>query len=98
MNDKIRADRQRGFCRFKSHRETRFTNGREYTITVMEKIILNRVMRCDETETELELTVRGHKVTGLFPATPKPGIYRSIKDILMGACINNNFIENMQKI
>ena len=66
--------------------------------TVMEKIIFNRVTRCDEKETELELTVRGHKVTGLFPATPKPGIYRSIKSILIGACITNNSIENMQKI
>ena len=66
--------------------------------TVMEKIIFNRVMRCDESETELEFTVRGHKVTGLFPVIPKPGVYRSIKGILMGTCINNNFIENMREI
>ncbi len=66
--------------------------------TIMENITLNRVARCDENETELELTVRGHKVTGLFPATSKPEVYRSIKSILMCACISNHFIENMQKI
>ncbi len=98
MNDKIRADHQRGFCRFKSHHETQFTDGREHPITTMENITLNRVTRCDESETELELTVRGHKVTGLFPATSKPEVYRSIKSILICACISNHFIENMQKI
>lgn len=60
--------------------------------------MLNRVTRCDEKETELEFTVRGHKVTGLFPATPKPEIYHSIKSILMGTYTSSVFTENVQKI
>ena len=64
----------------------------------MEKIILNRVTRCDENETELEFTVRGHKVTGLFPADPKPDVYHSIRNVLMNTYANNNFIQNVQKI
>jgi len=95
---KIRADGQRGFCRFKSHHETQFTKRKERQIAVMEKIILSGVTRCNENETELEFIVRGHKVTGLFPATPKSGVYNSIKSILVGAYIGNNFAENMQKI
>lgn len=69
-----------------------------FHFAVMEKIILNRVTRCDEKETELEFTIRGHKVTGLFPATPKPEIYHSIKSILMGNYANGIFTENVQKI
>lgn len=64
----------------------------------MEKIILNEVTKCDMDETELEFTVRGHKVTGLFPVTPKCGIYRSIRGILIDAYIGNNFSEYLQKI
>lgn len=46
----------------------------------MEKIILNDVTRCDMDETELEFIVRSHKVTGLFPITPKCRIYHSIRN------------------
>lgn len=98
MNGKIRADRQRGFCRFKSHHETQFTNRKGRQIATMEKIILNGVTRCNENETELEFTVRGHKVTGLFPAAPKSGVYSSIKSSLIGAYMGIIFMENIQKI
>lgn len=64
----------------------------------MEKITLNGVIRCDIDETELEFTVRGRKVTGLFPTTPKCGLYRSIRSILIDTYIGNNFNENLQKI
>ena len=64
----------------------------------MEKIILNGVLRSDNDETELELTVQGRRVTALFPAAPKNDVYRSIKSILTVACIENNFNESMQKI
>ena len=64
----------------------------------MEKIILSRVTRCDEGETEVEFLVRGHKVLGLFPSTPKSGVYNSIKGILIGTYVEHNFIENVQKI
>ena len=71
---------------------------RSLQFTDMEKIILSGVTRCDEKETELEFLVRGHKVTGLFPAAPKPGIYHSIKSILMGTYATNNFAQNVRKI
>lgn len=64
----------------------------------MDKITVNAITRHDINETELEFTVRGHKVTGLFPATPKCGIYRSIRNILIDTYIRNNFGGNFQKI
>ena len=64
----------------------------------MQKIILSGVTRCDGDETELEFMVRGHKVTGLFPTTPKSGVYNSIKSILVGAYMGNIFVGNVQKI
>lgn len=67
-------------------------------VYIMEKITLNGVTRCDVDETELEFTVRGRKVTGLFPTTPKCGLYRSIRSILIDTYIGNNFSENLQKI
>ena len=64
----------------------------------MEKIILNKVTRCDADETEVEFTVRGCKVTGLFPTTPKSGVYLTVKHILVDAYIRNNFGQNLQEI
>lgn len=67
-------------------------------VYAMDKIILSGVTRCDMDETEVEFIVRGHKVTGLFPTTPKSGIYGTIKSILIDTYLRNNFSESLQKI
>ena len=54
---------------------------------IMEKIILNKVIRSDQDSTEIEFIVRGHKVVGLFPATPKSGIYQHIRGVLIDSYI-----------
>lgn len=64
----------------------------------MEKVILNHVERCCTEGTELELTVRGHKVTALFLPEPNPRIYRQLKQIMIDTCSKNCFVENTAKI
>lgn len=61
----------------------------------MEKIILNKVIRSDRDGTEIEFIVRGHRVIGLFPATPKSGIYQHIKRILIDSYVDNNLTANI---
>lgn len=61
---------------------------------VMEKVILNEVTRCDRDTTEIQFTVRGRKVTALFPATSNTRAYLHIKRILIGVYLENNFSTN----
>lgn len=56
----------------------------------MEKIRLYEVIRCESNETEIAFMVRGHKVTGLFPASSKPGLYQQIKHALIGTYVESN--------
>lgn len=63
----------------------------------MEKIVLNKVIRCDKDETEVEFIVRGHRVIGLFPATPKLGVYQNIRSILIASYIRNNSVGNLDR-
>lgn len=64
---------------------------------IMEKIVLNKVIRCDKDETEVEFIVRGHRVIGLFPATPKLGVYQNIRSILIASYIRNNSVGNLDR-
>ena len=55
----------------------------------MEKVIMNCIERCDEAGTQVEFTVRGHKVTAIFAAESNQQIYGQIKHILADAYIKH---------
>lgn len=54
----------------------------------MQNMILDCVSRCDKDETELEFTVQGRKVIGVFPAENNTAIYQQIKQILINTYLN----------
>ena len=59
----------------------------------MQNMILDCVSRCDEDETELEFTVQGRKVIGVFPAENNTAIYQQIKQILINTYLNKIYLK-----
>ena len=45
-------------------------------------MVMNYITRCDTEETEIEFTVQGRKVVGIFPTGDNSGIYQYLKRIL----------------
>lgn len=64
----------------------------------MDRITLDRVTRCDTDGTEMEFTVRGHKVQAVFPSDPNVQAYHQIRRILEDTCIENFLSDKSQKI
>lgn len=60
----------------------------------MKNVVLNYVTRCDKEETEVEFTVQGRKVTGVFPSRDNTSIYQKIKHILVNAYMGNLMPQN----
>ena len=46
-------------------------------------MVMNYITRCDKEETEVEFTVQGRKVVGIFPTGDNSDIYQRLKQILV---------------
>lgn len=46
-------------------------------------MVMNYITRCDKEETEVEFTVQGRKVVGIFPTGDNSDIYEQLKRILV---------------
>lgn len=56
-------------------------------------MVMNYITRCDKEETEVEFTVQGRKVVGIFPTGDNSDIYQQLKRILVNTYMNENRIE-----
>lgn len=56
-------------------------------------MVINYITRCDKEETEIEFTVQGRKVVGIFPTEDNSNIYQHLKRILVNAYIDKNHAE-----
>ncbi|BFK68231.1 hypothetical protein I3000191B1_15550 [Flavonifractor plautii] len=56
-------------------------------------MVMNYITRCDTEETEIEFTVQGRKVVGIFPTGDNSGIYQYLKRILVNTYIDKNHAE-----
>lgn len=51
----------------------------------MSSMVMERINRCDKEETEVEFTVQGRKVIGIFPTGDNFDIYQQIKHMLINS-------------
>ena len=56
-------------------------------------MVMNYITRCDKEETEIEFTVQGRKVVGIFPTEDNSNIYQHLERILVNAYIEKNHAE-----
>lgn len=52
----------------------------------MEEVKLERITKDDDTGAEAIFTVRGHRVTAVFPPLPVLDPYLQVRDILLKSC------------
>lgn len=56
-------------------------------------MVMNYITRCDKEETEVEFTVQGRKVVGIFPTGDNSDIYQQLKRILVNTYMNKNCVK-----
>lgn len=57
-------------------------------------MVMNYITRCDREETEVDFTVQGRKVVGIFPNRDNSDIYQQIKQILVNTYLGKNCAKN----
>lgn len=58
-------------------------------------MVMNYITRCDTEETEIEFTVQGRKVVGIFPTGDNSGIYQYLKRILVNTYIDKTMLKRI---
>ena len=63
----------------------------------MSSMVMERINRCDKEETEVEFTVQGRKVIGIFPTGDNFDMYQQIQHMLINSYMKEKCSE-MRKI